>query len=92
LHDSLGVSEVNCSRNGLEMVKTTPPDSSGYFVDCGIADIPADGTRAVAHQGIFENPFTEEWTEAKTESQGRMAIIDYATWSCDFPSDSIMVK
>jgi hypothetical protein len=26
--DSLGISEVDCSQSGLEMVKTTPPDSN----------------------------------------------------------------
>jgi hypothetical protein len=93
LHDSLGVSEVDCSGNGMAVVKTTPPDSSGYSVDCGISDILSpDFTRAVAHQGIFENPLAEEWTESKIESQGRTAIIDHVIWLCDCPSDSVMVK
>jgi hypothetical protein len=35
-HDNLGVSEVDCSQNGMEMVNTTPPDSYGDVVDCGI--------------------------------------------------------
>jgi hypothetical protein len=62
---SLGISEVDCSQSGLEMVKTTPTDSSGYVDDCGIADLhPADCSRmrepTVAHQGIFENAFSDE--------------------------------
>jgi hypothetical protein len=43
---SLGISEVDCSQSGLEMVKTTPLDSSAYVDDCGIADLhPADCSR-----------------------------------------------
>jgi hypothetical protein len=72
LHDNLGVSEVDCSQNGMTMVKITPLDTCGFAVDCGIADIPpADGTRiaarAVAHQGIFENAFSNESTASKPD-------------------------
>jgi hypothetical protein len=96
-HDNLGVSEVDCSQNGKAMVNKTPPDSYGDVVDCGIVDHPlADCSRmtatAVAHQGSFENPFADEWTELEPESQARTAIIDQVIKLCDFPSDSIMIK
>jgi hypothetical protein len=73
-------------------VNTTPPDSYGYVVDCGIVDHPpADCSRmtatAVAHQGIFENPFADEWTELELESQAHTAIIDQVIKLCDFPAD-----
>jgi hypothetical protein len=72
-HDNMGVSEVDCSQNCMAMVNMTPPDSFGYVVDCGIVDhLPADCSRmtatAEAHQGIFENPFADEWTELELES------------------------
>jgi hypothetical protein len=35
LHENLVVSEVDCSKNDMAMVKTTPPDFSCYVVDCG---------------------------------------------------------
>jgi hypothetical protein len=45
-HDNLVVSEVDCSQNGMAKVNTTPPDSYGYVVDCGIVDHPqADCSR-----------------------------------------------
>jgi hypothetical protein len=96
-HDNLRVSEVDCSQNGMAMVNMTPPDSYGYVADCGIVDHPpADCSRMtatdVAHQGIFENPFSDEWTELELESQAHTAIIDQVIKLCDFPSDSIMVK
>jgi hypothetical protein len=47
---------------------------------------------AVAHQGIFENPFADEWTELEPESQAHTAIIDQVIKLCDFSTDSIMVK
>jgi F0F1-type ATP synthase epsilon subunit len=42
-----------------------PPDSSGYVVDCGIADLQAADcsimtAAAVAHQGILEHAFADE--------------------------------
>jgi hypothetical protein len=96
-HDNLGVSEVDCSQNGKAMVNTTPPDSYGDVVDCGIVDPPpADCSRmtatAVEHQGIFENPCADKWTDLKPESQAHTVIIDQVIKLCDFPSDSIMVK
>jgi hypothetical protein len=59
----LGISEVDCSQNGMEMVKLTPLDTCLIAAD-GTADIPpADGARtterAVVYQSIFENPFSE---------------------------------
>jgi hypothetical protein len=49
LHDNLGVSEVDFSRYGMAMVKTMPPDSSGYAVDCGESDLlPDDCSRMTA--------------------------------------------
>jgi hypothetical protein len=38
--NSIGISEVDCSQSGMEMVKTAPPDSSGYVADFRIADLP----------------------------------------------------
>jgi hypothetical protein len=38
--DNMGVSDVDCTQNGMAMVKTTPPDSYGYVVDCGIVYHP----------------------------------------------------
>jgi hypothetical protein len=94
-HDNMGVSEVDCNQNG--MANTTPPDSYGCVFDCGIVDHPpADCSRmtatAVTHQGIFENPVADEWTELELESQAHKAIIDQVIKLCDFPADSIMVK
>jgi hypothetical protein len=48
----------------MPMVKTTPPDSSGYVVDCGMADLPLDDcsrmtATAVVHQCIFANDFAD---------------------------------
>jgi hypothetical protein len=96
LHDNLGVSEVDSSQKDMAMVKTPPPDTYGFAVDCGIADIPpSDGTRmtsrAVAHQGIFENAFTNEWTASQPYPSTHTPIIDQEIKLCDFPSDSIMV-
>jgi hypothetical protein len=64
--DSIGISKVDCGQSGMGLAKTTALDSSGYVDDCGIADIPDDCSRmratTVAHQGIFENSFADEWT------------------------------
>jgi hypothetical protein len=38
--DSIGISQVYCSQSGMEIVRTTPPDSSGYVADCVIVDLP----------------------------------------------------
>jgi hypothetical protein len=80
-HDNLGLSEVACSQNGMAIMNTTPLDTYGYVVDCGIVDHPpADCSRMTAtdvvHQCIFENPFADEWTELDLESQAHTAIID----------------
>jgi hypothetical protein len=71
--DSIGIFEVYCSQSGMEMVKTTPSDSSGYVADCGIADLPlADCSRmratTVVHTGIFKDAFSDEWKEPEPES------------------------
>jgi hypothetical protein len=97
LHYILSVSEVECSRNGMAMLKTTPPDSSGYAVDCGIADLPLDDcsrmtAKSVVHQGIFANDFADEWTEPEPESQAHSTIIDHVIKVCDFSADSVMVE
>jgi hypothetical protein len=86
--DNLGVSEVDCSRNDMPMVKTTPPDSSGYAFDCGIADLPLDDcsrmtATAVMHLRIFANAFADEWTEPALESQAHSTIIDHVIKVCD---------
>jgi hypothetical protein len=65
--------------------------------DCGIADLhPADCSRmrepTVAHQGIFENAFADEWTATEPDPLTHTAIIDHVIRICDFPSDSVMVK
>jgi hypothetical protein len=54
LVDKLGVSDVDCCLNCMEMVKETSPDS---VVDCGIVDLPHDDCSTTAatyvvHQGI----------------------------------------
>jgi hypothetical protein len=71
------------------MAWPSPLDTCVFTVDCEIADIPPDdGTRmtarAVMHQGIFENPFSEFWTEPNAKSQGHVAIIGHVFWLCDF--------
>jgi hypothetical protein len=65
-------SAVYCSQKGMTTVITPPQNTRGFAVDCGIADIPpSDGTRmtarAVAHQGIFENAFSNESTASKPD-------------------------
>jgi hypothetical protein len=47
---------------------------------------------AVVYQGIFENPFAEEWTGAEPELQACSALIDHVIKECDLPADSVMVK
>jgi hypothetical protein len=79
------------------MVKTTPPDSSGYADDCGIDDFhPADCSRmrepTVTHHGIFENAFADKWTTSEPDPLTHSAIIDHIIQICDLPADSIMVK
>ena len=46
----------------------------------------------VAHQGIFENTFADEWTTSEPDALTHSAIIDHIIQICDFPADSIMVK
>jgi hypothetical protein len=46
----------------------------------------------VVHQGIFEDPFVEEWVEAELESKVCTAIIDHIIQLCDFPANLIIVK
>jgi hypothetical protein len=53
----------------MAVVKTALQDANSCVGDCGISDsTSADSVRmittAVAHQGIFEYPFAEEWAEA----------------------------
>jgi hypothetical protein len=72
--------------------ETTPSDSSGYAADCGITDIPlacCSTMRAttVAHQGIFENAFADEWTASEPDPLTHSAIIDHIIQICDFPAD-----
>jgi hypothetical protein len=78
-------------------VKTAQPSVSGCVCDCGISDLPlSDCARmmatAVLHQGIFEDPFSEEWKEAEPESQAVTVVIDHIIRLCDFPADSVTVK
>jgi hypothetical protein len=72
-HYILAVSQVDCCHYRMETVTTVPPGVSGYVDNCGIDDItPADcegmTSKAVVHNGIFENPFAEETTKAEPES------------------------
>jgi hypothetical protein len=59
LVDDIGTSEVNCSRNGICVVKAVPTDGNSSVGYCGIDDLPPAGTSArmtetvVMHQGIF---------------------------------------
>jgi hypothetical protein len=70
--DNIGISKVDCSQYEMDTSKTAHPGVSGCVGDCGISDLPlADCARmmatAVVHQGIFEDPFSEEWTEGGPE-------------------------
>jgi hypothetical protein len=82
----------------MDTSKAVQPGVSGYVGVCGISDLLlADCARvmatAVVHQGIFEDAFSDEWTEPpEPESDSRTEIIDHIIQICDFPADSVMVK
>jgi hypothetical protein len=46
----------------------------------------------VAHQGIFENAFDDEWTEPEPESQAHSAIIYHVIKVYYLSADSVVVK
>jgi hypothetical protein len=81
----------------MDTSKTTQYGVSGCVGDCGISDLlPSDCAKmmetAVVHQGIFEDAFSDEWTEPEPESHTCTAIIDHIIQICDFPADSVMVN
>jgi hypothetical protein len=81
----------------METVKTVPPGVRCCVGDYRIADLPLDdcprmGVTTVAHQGIFENAFADEWTASEPDTLTRSETIDHIIQICDFPADSIMVK
>jgi hypothetical protein len=93
----IGISKVDCSQYRMDTSKTAQPGVSDCVGDCGISDLPpVDCARmmaiAVVHQGIFEDRFSEEWTEGRPEFKSSSAIIDHIIQICDFPADSIMVN
>jgi hypothetical protein len=95
--ENIGISKVYCSQYGMYTNKTAQPGVSGCVGDCGISDLPPDDcarmmATAVVHQGIFEDPFSDEWTERGPEFQASLAFIDHIIQICDFPADLIMVK
>jgi hypothetical protein len=97
LVDNIGTSEVNCSHNGIGIVKAVPTDGNSNVGDWGIVDLPPDDcarmTETVGmHKGIFENAFADEWTTSKPDPLARTAVIDHVIKLCDFPANSIMVK
>jgi hypothetical protein len=47
---------------------------------------------AVAHQGISQNTFANEWTTSEPAPLTHSAIIDHIIQICAFHADSIMVK
>jgi hypothetical protein len=95
--ENVGISKVDCCQYGMDTSKTAQPWASGCVGDCGISDhVLADCARmmatAVVHQGIFEDAFSDEWTEPEPEFHTHIAIIDHIIQICDFPADSDMVE
>jgi hypothetical protein len=95
--NNFGISKVDCSQYWRKTVRTAPPGVSGFVGDSGIKDLllvvcARMKATDVVHQGIFESPFSEEWSETDPESQGHAVVIYHIIWLCDFPADSVMVQ
>jgi hypothetical protein len=95
LVDDICISEVNCSRNGIGMVKTVPTDGNSKVGDFGNDDFPPadyERTTQTVVMNLFENAFDDEWTASEPDPLVCTTIIDHVINLCDFPADSIMVK